>query len=146
MIRSFLVVASLVAAATAVVAQTDPITERKQIMRNNGAATRVGTQMIRNEVPFDVAKAREVFAGIVAGMDRFPTLFPEGTQAGAAPQTRAAPAIWTDSAGFRAASAKIVQDSQQAAASTTDLATFQANFQRVTANCNSCHEKYRTAQ
>ena len=150
MIRSFLVIAGLVAAATTVLAQTDVIAERKQIMRTNGAATRVGTQMIRNEVPFDVAKAREVFAGVAAGMDRFPTLFPEGTHAGGpatgGQQTRAAPTIWTDNAGFRAASAKIVQEAREGAAATTDLATFQANFQRVAANCNSCHEKYRTAQ
>src|SRR5687767_9481464 len=101
MIRSFLVCATLAAAATAVVAQTDVITERKQIMRGNGAATRTGTQMIRNEVPFDVAKAREVFSGIAAGIDRFPNLFPQGSQTGSQP-TRAAPTIWSDNAGFRA--------------------------------------------
>jgi cytochrome c556 len=145
MMRSFFVCASLAVGATAVIAQADVITERKQIMRGNGAATRTGTQMIRNEVPFDVAKAREVFSGIAAGMDRFPTLFPEGSQSGSQP-TRAGPTIWSDNAGFRAAAAKIVQEAQQAVASTTDLASFQANFQRVTANCNVCHDKYRTPQ
>lgn len=135
--------AGLFVAATAVLAQTDVIAERKALMRGNGAATRVGTQMIRGEVPFDVAKAREVFSGIVAGMDRFPNLFPEGTQTG---DTRAAPTIWTENAGFRAAAAKIMEDAKQAAESTTDLASFQANFQRVGANCNSCHEKYRTTR
>ena len=146
MIRPFIIIGSLVVATTAVLAQADVITERKQIMRGNGAATRVGTQMIRSEAPFDLAKAKEVFAGVANGMTRFPNLFPEGTQAGGAQQTRAAPTIWTDNAGFRALAAKIVQDSQEAAASTTDLATFQANFQKVTATCNVCHEKYRTAQ
>jgi cytochrome c556 len=143
MIRSFLVCASLVVAGTAVIAQTDVITERKQIMRGNGAAARTGTQMIRGEAPFDATKAREVFAGVANGMTRFPDLFPEGSQTG---NTRAAPTIWTDNAGFRAAAAKIVQDAQQGATSTTDLASFQANFQRVTANCDACHDKYRTRQ
>ena len=45
--------------------------------------------------------------------------------------------------GFRARAAKIVQDATEAAATTTDLASFQANFQKVTANCNACHETYR---
>jgi len=140
MIRSILVGAALAAVASAAIAQTDVIAERKGIMRGNGAATRTGTQMIRGEVPFDLAKAKEVFTGIAAGMDRFPNLFPENSKTG---DTKASPRIWEDMPGFRAASAKIVQDAQAAAAATTDKDTFQANFQRVTANCNSCHQAYR---
>jgi len=126
--------------ATTVVAQTDVIAERKGIMRGNGAATRTGTQMIRGEAAFDPAKAREVFAGIQNGMTRFPNLFPETSRTG---ETRAAPRIWEDMAGFRAAAAKIVDDATAAASTTTDLASFQANFQKVTANCDSCHQSYR---
>ncbi len=140
MVRSILVGAALIVGISAAIAQSDPIAERKSIMRGNGAATRVGTQMIRGEVPFDIAKAREVFAGVANGMTRFPTLFPENTKTG---DTRASPRIWEDPQGFAAASAKIVQDASQASAATTDLASFQANFQRVTANCGSCHEAYR---
>lgn len=141
MIRAIIVTAGLAIAATTVVAQTDVIAERKGIMRGNGAATRTGTQMIRGEVPFDLAKAKEVFAGIQAGMTRFPNLFPENSKTGG--ETKAAPRIWEDMAGFRAAAAKIVQDASAAAAATTDQASFQTNFQRVTANCNACHQTYR---
>jgi len=140
MVRSILVGAALIVGISAAIAQGDPIAERKNIMKGNGAATRVGTQMIKGEAPFDVAKAREVFAGISAGMTRFPTLFPQSTKTG---DTRASPRIWEDPQGFSAAAAKIVQDSNQAASAVTDLASFQANFQRVTANCGSCHEAYR---
>ncbi len=141
MVRSILVGTALIVGISAAIAQGDPIAERKSIMRGNGAAARLGTQMIRGEIPFDAAKAKEALAGVAAGMDRFPNLFPENTKTG---ETRASPRIWEDPQGFRAASAKIVQDASQAAASTTDLASFQANFQRVAANCNSCHEAYRT--
>ncbi|HEX2510725.1 MAG TPA: cytochrome c [Microvirga sp.] len=141
MIRSIVAAACLAIAATAVVAQTDVIAERKNIMKGNGAAARAGTQMIRGEVPFDAARAKEAFAGIQAGMTRFPTLFPENSKTGG--ETKASPRIWDDMAGFRAAAAKVVQDATAASASTTDLASFQASFQRVAANCNSCHETYR---
>ena len=130
----------LIAAGT-VVAQTDVIAERKGIMRGNGAAARTGNQLIRREVPFDVAKAREVFAGIQSGMTRFPNLFSENSKTGG--ETKASPRIWEDMTGFRARAAKIVQDATEAAATTTDLASFQANFQKVTTNCNACHETYR---
>jgi cytochrome c556 len=140
LIRSALVSFSLVVVGTAVVAQADVIAERKGIMRGNGAAARTGTQMIRGEAPFDLAKAREAFTGVQAGMTRFPNLFPETSKTG---DTRAAPRIWEDMPGFRAAAAKIVKDASEAAASTTDLASFQANFQKVTANCDACHQTYR---
>ena len=141
MVRSLLMTSALLVGVSAVLAQTDPIAERKGIMRGNGAATRTGTQINRGEVPFDLTKAREIFSGIAAGMTRFPNLFPENTKTGG--ETKAGPRIWEDPQGFRAVAAKIVQDASQAAAATTDQASFQANFQRVTANCQSCHQTYR---
>ena len=84
--RSVLVVSSLAIVRTAGGAQTDVIAERKGIMRGNGAAARTGTQMIRGDVPFDAAKARDVFAGIQSGVTRFPTLFPEPARRGARPK------------------------------------------------------------
>lgn len=140
-IRSVLTAAAILVGLSAALAQSDPIAERKGIMRGNGAATRTGTQMIRGEAPFDLAKAKDVFTGISAGMNRFPNLFPENTKTGG--DTKASPRIWEDMQGFRAASAKLMQDATQAAAATTDQASFQANFQRVTANCQSCHQTYR---
>jgi cytochrome c556 len=139
--KAVLVCISLLLAGSAVVAQTDVIAERKGIMRGNGAATRTGTQMIRGEIPYDQAKAKEVFEGIAAGMNRFPNLFPENSKTGG--ETKASPRIWEDMPGFRAAAAKIVADAQAASAATTDQASFQANFQRVTGNCQSCHQAYR---
>jgi cytochrome c556 len=135
-----LIPATLAIGITAALAQGDPITERKDIMKANGAAARAGTQMIRGEAPFDLAKAKEVFDGVRFGMTRFPELFPEPGRPG---ETRAAPKIWEDPQGFRAASVKIVEDATQAAATTTDLDSFRAGFQKVAANCNSCHETYR---
>jgi cytochrome c556 len=141
MIRQIMVAVGLTIVSAGVIAQTDVIAERRAIMRGNGAAARTGMQMIRGETPFDVAKAMEVFTGIQNGMTRFPNLFPENSRTGG--DTKAAPKIWEDTAGFRAAAAKIVQEAQAASATATDLASFQGGFQRVTANCNSCHQTYR---
>lgn len=127
--------------AAGAAAQTDVIAQRRELMKANGAAARLSTQMVRGEVPFDPAKAREVFAGIVERMERFPGLFPDESRTGG--DTKAAPRIWEDMPGFRTAVAKIVKDAGQAAPSTTDLASFQANFQQVGANCNACHQTYR---
>jgi cytochrome c556 len=134
------VVLGLVIAAGAA-AQSDVIGQRKDLMKANGAAARSATQMVRGEAPFDLAKAREVFTGIVERMERFPGLFPDDSRTGG--ETKAAPRIWEDMTGFRTAAAKLVKDAGQAAQATTDLASFQANFQQVGANCNACHQTYR---
>jgi cytochrome c556 len=141
MIRSLVVCASALLAGSAVLAQTDVIAERKGIMRGNGAAARTGTQIVRGEVPYDQARARQVFDGIAAGMTRFPDLFPETSKTGG--ETKASPRIWEDMAGFRAVAAKIVTEAREASAATTDQASFQANFQKVSANCQTCHQTYR---
>ena len=75
--------------AAGAMAQSDVIAQRKDLMKANGAATRLGTQMVRGEAPFDLAKAREIFTGISQRMERFPTLFPENSKTGG--DTHAAP-------------------------------------------------------
>ena len=82
------VVVGMVIAAGAM-AQSDVITQRKDMMKANGAATRTATQMVRGEVPFDLAKANEVFAGIASRMPRFVELFPENSRTGG--ETKASP-------------------------------------------------------
>jgi cytochrome c556 len=129
------------AIAAGAVAQSDVIGQRKELMKANGAAAKLSTQMVRGEVPFDVTKAREVFTGIAERMERFPNLFPDNSRTGG--ETKAGPRIWEDTAGFKAAAAKIVKEAGQGAQATTDLASFQVSFQQVGANCNACHQTYR---
>jgi cytochrome c556 len=140
MIRLVLAGAAIAAGVTAVLAQTDVIAERKNLMKSNGAATRLGTQMAKGEAPFDPAKAAEIFATYQAVGKRFPTLFPPDSKTG---DTAAAPKIWEDMPGFRATAAKLASDAEKAASSTKDVETFRVAFGEVTKNCNACHQTYR---
>jgi cytochrome c556 len=57
--RSVLVDLGLVTAITTALAQSaDPIVERKNLMKGNGAAAKIGTQMVKGEVPFDLGTAK----------------------------------------------------------------------------------------
>jgi len=141
MIRTVLVTAGLVIAVTAVVAQGDPIAERKGLMKGNGAAAKTGTQMAKGDIPFDLAKAKEIFRTYERAADRMPALFPESSKTGG--ETTAAPKIWEDMARFKAAFAKFGTDARDADAATKDLDSFKASFGIVTKNCGSCHESYR---
>jgi cytochrome c556 len=141
MIRTYLVSAALMLGVTAAVAQADVIAQRKTIMKSVGAATRTGTQMARGEAPFDLARAKEILAVYEDAAKRMPPLFPENSKAGG--ETSAAPKIWEDMAGFRAAFAKMEAESKQAVAATKDHESFKTAFGDVTKNCGGCHQTYR---
>jgi cytochrome c556 len=140
MIRTALVAAVLGLGLTAVAAQSDPITERRNTMKAVGAATRDGAAMAKGEVPFDAAKAQAIFKVYVDSSKKMPDLYPDTTKTGG--ETTAAPKVWEDQAGFKAAFAKFETDAA-AGAAVTDLAGFRAAFGNATKNCGSCHEVYR---
>ena len=61
-VRTVLAATALVAlAASAVIAQQDPIAARKELMKANGQAAQLGTKMSRGEEPFTVEKGKSVF-------------------------------------------------------------------------------------
>jgi cytochrome c556 len=117
------------------------IAQRKTIMKNVSAATKTGTQMARGEAPFDLAKAKEVLAVYEDAAKRMPPLFLENSKSGG--ETSAAPKIWEDMAGFRAAFTKLEADARKAEAATKDHDSFKTAFGEVTKNCGACHQTYR---
>jgi cytochrome c556 len=126
--------------ATIAYAQGNVIEERQAIMKANGAAIGLLTQMARGEAPFDQAAAQEALQGIATRLGTFPTLFPPGSDTG---DTKAGPAIWTDTAGFEATAASIVTAANAAAAASTSLEGLQGAIGNVGAVCGECHSKYR---
>lgn len=141
MIRPVIAAAALVLGITAVPAQSDPIAERQRLMKAQGQATGGAAKMLKGEEPFDLAKAKSTFETYLVTTSKFADLFPENSKTGG--KTRALPAIWQDRAGFTAAIAMFDADAKAGLAATTNLETFRPAFQRVTMNCQSCHEKYR---
>lgn len=128
---------------TAAMAQSDPIAERRNIMKGVGAATRTGTQMVRGEVPFDLAKAKEVLQVYATAAERMPQHFPESSKTG---DTTASPKIWENQADFRARFETWAKDIDQAAKATTDAETFKTSFGNVTKACGACHQTYRISR
>ena len=138
----FLLAAGVIAASvTAVLAQQDPIAARKQLMKDNGAQARVAAAIVKGEAPFDLAKAKQVFATFENTAAKFGDLFPPNSKEGG--ETTAAPKIWEDMNGFKAALAKFGTEAKAANASVKDLESFRASFGAVSRNCGGCHEVYR---
>src|SRR4051794_39514788 len=116
--RFVLACAFVAVAATSVVAQSDVIKERQQVMKGIGNATKEPGGMLKGEVPFNLAKVQAALATYSEGAKKMPMLFPENSKTGG--DTAAAPAIWSDANGFKAAFAKFDADATKAAAEIKD--------------------------
>ena len=139
-IRSVLAVAALAVGITAVAAQSDPIAARKAMMKANGAAAGQGAKYMKGEEPFDLAKAKAIFAAYEKTGAEFGKLFPDNSKTG---DTAALPAVWENKADFDAKTAKFGAEAKAAAAKVTDEASFKAQFAEVQKNCGGCHQPYR---
>ena len=141
MVRTVLAVAVVALAATALVAQTDPIKARKDLMEANGKQSKAGNDMVQGKQPFNLDAAKKVFAAFQEAGEKEPALFPDTSKTGG--KTAALPAIWDNKADFDARFAKFASDSKAAIEATKDLDTFKAQFTEVTKNCGGCHQVYR---
>jgi cytochrome c556 len=141
--KLLIVFAVLMFGITAAAAQScdDIITKRQNLMKASGAAGKTGSSITKGEIPFDLAKAQEVFAAFAEDAKEMPTLFPDCSKTG--DHTTAAPAIWEKADDFKAAIAKFTADVKAAQDSTKDLDTFKANLQTVGKNCGNCHQAFR---
>ena len=136
---------AVAAAATTVLAQSDPIAARMALMKGNNDNARNVVQMIRGQQPFDAAKVDAAFAQWAETASRLPGLFPENSKTGE--KTRAAPKIWDDKKDFDAKAAafgKAVADHHAQARASLD--GLKAAFKPVGDACDDCHKDYRLSQ
>ena len=141
--RILLAVAVAALGVTAVVAQSDPIAARKELMKGNGGQSRIARDMIEGKQPFDLAKAHTVLQTFAAANDKGKGLWPDTSKAG---ETDSLPAIWENKADFEAKLAKFSAESKAADAKVTDLDSFKAAMGDVGKNCGGCHNTYRKKQ
>lgn len=130
--------------ATAVLAQSAAISERKQIMKGVGGAAKQGAAFAKGAEPYDNAKAVAIFVTYANAAAKMPGLFPDDSKTGG--DTTASPKIWAEKPAFTAAFAKFEAESKAAQASVKDLDSFKAAFGAMGKNCGACHETYRISK
>ncbi len=127
-------------AATAVMAQSDPIAARKGMMKGVGSSNGAVTQMLDGKQPFDVTKAKAALMTISENATKIAPLFPASSKDG---DTAALPAIWENKADFDAKMVKMGADAKAAADKVTDLDSLKTGIGAVRQNCGGCHNVYR---
>src|ERR1700712_3684669 len=105
--------AAIALGVTAVMAQSDPLTARKAIMKANGDSSKLAREMIDGKTPFDLAEAQKIFVTFEDAAAKMPALFPDNSKGG---DTAALPAVWENKADFDAKFAKFGADAKAAEA------------------------------
>lgn len=146
MIRAAIVVVALTLGASAVIAQQDPATTRKNLMKENGKneyGTGLGG-MVRGQKPYDQAFVDNAIAQFEKAAQQLPNLFPD-TAKESVPggEYHASAKIWENKADFNDHIAKFAAAVTQAKAKIKDLDSLKAEYPNLNGACNSCHETYR---
>ena len=144
MIRNMLAMSAVALGVTAVMAQSDPLSQRKALMKGNLEGAQNLNKMVRGENPFDAAKVSAAFAQWEETARKLPSLFPEPPKPGE--DSRALPKVWENKADFEAkiaAFSKTVADNKDKAKTLDEL---KVAFPGVNTACNNCHEPYRRPQ
>ena len=107
--RLVAVAMALACGITAVLADTDPIAERRALMKHDGDAAKKLFDMSKGKAPFDLAVVKESLKTLDEGATKTATLFPDNSKTGGG--TAALPAIWGEQGpDFDARFAQIQQE------------------------------------
>jgi cytochrome c556 len=140
-IRTVLVMTTVAIGIGAVVAQTDPIASRKDLMKQNNKFAKALNAMVKGENPYDAAVVNAAFNQWTETGAQFGKLFPDSAKTGN--NTRAKAAIWEnrkDFDGKLAAFSKAVADGKGKSNSQEVL---KASMPAINTACDNCHELYR---
>jgi cytochrome c556 len=135
------VLACCVAGVAVASAEIDVIAVRKAGM--DLQASTLGAVSLAVKAGAEVKSFAGAGSAFAVWSKQIPGLFPPGTDKGE--DTKALPAIWSDSAGFakQAAALGAAADKLTAAAKAADKAAFAAAFKEVGEACGACHDTYR---
>lgn len=142
-VAGFSLFALAITSAVWAMSPDEAIETRHNGMKQLGGAMKAAVNQTKSASP-DIAVFKASAATLSEGADKLAIWFPEGTAVGVG-KSEALPAIWSDKAGFSAASADYMAAVKafKAAAESGDLDASKAKLFAVGATCKGCHEKFR---
>jgi cytochrome c556 len=144
MMRTVVVVGTLLLGVGAVVAQQDLVKQTQTVMKSNGKNAGALAAMVKGEKPYDQATVDTALTQLDDTAKKLPTLFPVGMKGLKADgDYSASPKIWEDKAGFDAHIASFAKAVTEAKGKIKDIDSLKATWPAVGKECGGCHETYR---
>jgi cytochrome c556 len=143
--RLALALLGLMLGVGAALAQSDPVKQREDLMKQNDEGAKAVVAMMRGQRPFDGKAVDAAFAQWADTAKKLPGLFPEGSKTGG--DNRASPKIWLNRKDFDAKASefgKVVADNRAKAAASVE--GLRAAVPLVGDACDNCHKEYRLSK
>jgi cytochrome c556 len=144
MIRTVVVVGTLLLGVGAVAAQQDVVNQVQVLMKGNGKNAGALSAMVKGDKPYDQATVDAAIAQLDDTAKKLPKLFPDGAK-GLKPEGdySASPKVWEDKAGFEAHIASFGKTVAEYKGKIKDLDTLKVALPAIGKQCGGCHETYR---
>ena len=144
MMRTVVVVGTLLLGVGAVVAQQDVVKSTQDVMKTTGKNAGAMGAMVKGEKPYDQAAVDAAFVVFEDTAKRLPTLFPASIKGlKSEGDYSSSPKVWDDKAGFEAHIATFAKAVTEAKPKIKDLDSLKATWPTVGKACGGCHETYR---
>ena len=144
MIRTVVVVGTLLLGVGAVMAQQDLVNQAQTVMKTNGKNAGALAAIVKGEKPYDQATVDAALNQFADTAKKLPTLFPASIKGLKAEGDYSASAkVWEDKPGFEAHIVSFGKVVTEAKAKIKDLDTLKATFPAIGKECGGCHETYR---
>lgn len=147
MIRGLMIaVAAIGLGISAVGAQQDASTARRELMRSNGKAMYSDlNKMVKAETPYTQASVDAALAAIEDNLKKMGPLWAPGVSRAPAPGSnfRTAEKAWESPADFTARINATIKAVGDARPTIKDLESLKAGFTAINNSCNGCHEVFR---
>ena len=144
MIRTVVVVGTLLLGAGAVVAQQDVVNQTQSVMKANGKNAGALAAMVKGEKPYDQATVDAALNQFADTAKKLPTLFPASIKGLKADGDYSSSSkVWEDKAGFDEHIASFAKAVTEAKGKVKDLDTLKVVLPTIGKQCGGCHETYR---
>ena len=141
MIRLVLAAAVVALGATAVLAQSNVIETRQNLMKRNNDNAKIVSAMAKGEAAFDAAKVATAYSDWQDTAKKLPDMFPDNSKTGN--KTRAKPEIWTNRPDFLAKVNDFAKAVAETKAEASTAAGVKTAFPKIIKTCDNCHEAFR---
>ena len=144
MMRTVVVVGTLLLGIGALAAQQDQVKVAQAQMKGNGKNAGALSAMVKGDKPYDQAAVDAAIAQFEDTVTKFPTLFPDSIKGMKAEGDYSASSkVWEDKAGFQEHVASFGKAVGDAKGKIKDLDTLKAALPTIGKQCAGCHETYR---